>query len=107
MQLTVTTRHLTTPPMLEQMLRSKAERLEKFGHKLNSLHAIFGREKYLYTAELTLSTKGASLMIGRAKHPSDLLTCMEEALSKLERQLQRRHDKQTELARRRVPHRPA
>ena len=92
--------------MLDQLLRTKAEKLERFGHKIVSVHAIFGREKYLYTAELTLSAKGMNLA-GRAKHPNDLLTCMEEALSKLERQLKKREEKRVELLRRRVPHRPA
>ena len=106
MKITITARHTEVPALAEQMLRTKVEKLERFGHKLNSLHAIFGREKYLYTVELTLSIKGASL-VGKAKHDADLLTCVEEALSKLETQLKRREDKQVELLRRRVPHRPA
>ena len=106
MKIDITARHVEIREMLDQLLRSKAEKLERFGHKLNGLHAIFGREKYLYTAELTLAAKGMNL-VGRAKHPTDLLTCMEEALSKLERQLKRREEKRVELLRRRVPHRPA
>ena len=106
MKITVTARKMEVPPLAEEMLRAKVEKLERFGHKLNSVHAIFGREKYLFTAELTLVTKGASL-VGRAKHESDLLTCIEEAISKLERQLKRREDKQEDLLRRRAPHRPA
>ena len=106
MKITVTARHIQVPEMVVQLLWAKAEKLERFGHKLNSLHAIFGREKYLFTAELTLSAKGMNL-VGRAKHPTDLLTCMEEALSKLERQLKTREEKRVELLRRRVPHRPA
>ncbi len=93
MQLTITARQLKVPETLEQMLRTKAEKLEHFGHKLIALHAIFGKEKYLYTTELTLSTKGVRL-VGHAKHPHDMLTCMEEALMKLERQLKRREAKQ-------------
>ena len=107
MKLTITARQsLKVPETLEQMLRSKAEKLEHFGHKLIALHAIFGKEKYLYTTELTLSTKGARL-VGRAKHPHDMLTCVEEALMKLETQLKRREDKLVDEKRRRVPHRPA
>lgn len=92
--------------MAEQMLRSKVEKLERFGHKLNSLHAIFGKEKYLYTTELTLSAKGIQL-VGRAQHDGDLLTCIEEAIAKLETQLKKREDKKVDEVRRRVPHRPA
>ena len=106
MQVTITCRHMEVPPLLEEMLRSKVEKLERFGHKLNALHAIFGREKYLYTAELTLTAKGFALA-GRAKHPKDLLTCLEEALSKLEVQLKRRDAKRIEEQRRRTAHRPA
>ncbi len=106
MQVTITARQMKVPETLEQMVLAKAEKLERFGHKLVALHAIFGREKYLYTAELTLSAKGMSL-VGRAKHPKDILTCLEEALMKLERQLKRREGKRVELLRRRAPHRPA
>ena len=104
MRVILTGRHIKVPEMLKEMLEAKAEHLERFGHKLQSIHAIFDREKYLYTAELTLSAKGMSL-VGKAKHPKDLLTCMEEALSKLEAQLRRRGQKRIEEARRRTVHR--
>ncbi|MBI3333034.1 MAG: ribosome-associated translation inhibitor RaiA [Candidatus Omnitrophica bacterium] len=106
MKITVTARHVELPDWVQELLKSKVEKLERFGHTLLQAHAIFGREKYLYTAELTLSTKGANL-VGKAKHATDLLTCMEEALSKLERQLKRLQEKRMGLARRRVTHRPA
>ncbi len=106
MKISVTARHMEVPAMAEQMLRTKVEKLERIGHKLISLHAIFGREKYLHTVELELSVKGANL-VGKAKHKSDLLTCVEEAISKLERQLERSEDKKVDEVRRRASHRPA
>ena len=107
MKVTITGRHLIgkVPEMLEEMLKSKVEHLERFGHKLNSVHAIFDKEKYLYTAELTLSAKGMNL-VGKAKHPKDLLTCMEEALEKVEVQLKRHESKRIDDQRRRTVHRP-
>ena len=106
MKIIVTARKMEVPPLAEQMLRTKVDKLERFGHKITSVHAVFGREKYLFTAELTLATKGAAL-VGRAKHKSDLLTCIEEAVEKLETQLKRKEDKQEDRLRRRAPHRPA
>ena len=106
MKITITARKTQVPPLAEQMLRTKADRLERFGHKITSVHAIFGKEKYLFTAELTLAAKGASL-VSRAKHKSDLLTCIEEAVSKLETQLERLEDKKVDEVRRRTVHRPA
>ena len=106
MKITITVRHTEVPALAEKMLRAKAEKLEKCGHKLISLSAVFDKEKYLYTVELTLDVKGARLS-SRAKHKTDLLTCIEEALSKLETQLERRQDKQVDEARRRTAHRPA
>ena len=106
MQVTITARRMEAPPLLEKMLRTKAAKLERMGHKLNKLHAIFGKDRYLYTAELTLTAKGFAV-VGKAEHPKDLLTCMEEALAKVEHQLQRREDKRAVELRRRVPHRPA
>ncbi len=106
MKITITARHMETPPLLEEMLRTKAGKLERMGHKLNGLHAIFGRDRYLYTAEMTLTAKGFAV-VGKAAHPKDLLTCMEEALDKVEQQLKRREDKRSDELRRRAPHRPA
>ena len=106
MRLTITGRRVKIPETLESLLRSKAEKLERFGHKLIAAHAIFGREKYLYTAELTLSAKGLRL-VGKGEHPHDMLTSMEEALAHLETQLKRREQKRALEQRRRVPRRPA
>lgn len=104
MRITITSRHIEIPELLEKMLRSKVERLERFGHKLIALHAIFDRQKYLYTAELTLTGKEIGL-VSRAKHSKDLLTCMEQALDKLHVQLTRHEEKKIERLRRRVPRR--
>ena len=101
----MTARHIEVPPLLEELLTSKVEKLERFGHKLLGVHAIFGKERYFYTAELTLSGKGLNL-VGKAKDRQDILTCMEEALMKLSAQLRRREEKRVEM-RRRVPRRPA
>ena len=106
MKITITARHTQVPPLAERMLRAKAEKLERFGHKLLSLSVVFDKEKYLYTVELALDVKGARL-VSRAKHKSDLLTCIEEAVSKLETQLERREDKKVDEVRRRTAHRPA
>jgi ribosomal subunit interface protein len=105
MRITVTGRHMPVPELAEEMLRAKVERLERVGHKLISLHAIFGREKYLYTVELTLAAKGMSL-VARSRDPKDLLTAVEDALVKLQAQLQRREERRMERPRRRVLHRP-
>ncbi len=105
MRLTITARHTQVPPMLEELLRSKVEKLERFGHKLLSIHAIFGRERYFYTAEITLVAKGLNL-VGKAKDRQDMLTCMEEALMKVKEQLHRRESKRVERLRRLAMHRP-
>lgn len=99
MRLTVTARHIELPPLLTELLRSKVEKLDRFGHKLLAVHAIFGRERYYYTTELTLLTKGLTL-VGKARNERDLLTCMEEALMKLKEQLRRHESKQLERLRR-------
>ena len=99
MRLTITARHIQLPPLLEDLLRSKVEKLEKFGHQLLSAHAIFGKERYFFTAELTLSIKGLTL-VGKAKDRADILTCMEEALHKLKEQLHRHESKRLERLRR-------
>ena len=99
MRITVTARHSEISPLLKELLLSKVEKLERFGHKLISLHAIFDQEKYFYTAELTLAGKGTTF-VARAKDRKDLLTCMEGALMKLKEQLCRRESKLIERNRR-------
>ncbi len=99
MRITVTARHTEVPSSVKQLLESKIEKLEKFGHKLIKLHAIFDKEKYNYTAELTLFGKGISF-VGKAKNRRDFLTCMEEAVMKLKEQLRRHESKMMEKRRR-------
>ena len=100
MRVTVTARQrVELPPLLQEMLQAKVEKLDRFGHRILGVHAIFGREKYYYTAELTLSTKGM-LIVGKSKDERDLLTCMEQALMKLKEQLRRHESKMVEKRRR-------
>ena len=99
MRLNITARHIEVPDQLKELLESKVQKLEQYGHKLLSLHAILGREHYLYTAELTLAIKGATL-VGTAKEKRDLLTCVEGALHKLKEQLCRHEEKRMEKLRR-------
>ncbi len=101
MRIIITGRHVVISPLLKEMCESKVEKLEKYGHKLNSLHAIFGKEKHLYTVELTLSIPGMTL-VGHAKDSTDFLTAMEQALNKLKRQLRRHESKLVEKRRRSV-----
>ncbi len=104
MRITVTARHIEVPDSFEELLLAKIEKLNRFGHQLIACHAILGKEKYLYTAELTLSTKGLTL-VGKAKDERDLLTCTETALMRLEEQLKKHESKRVDRLRRRAPHR--
>ncbi len=99
MKVTITARHIELPASVIQMLEVKSDKLEKFGHKLIDLHAIFDKEKYNYTAELTLFAKGMTL-VAKAKDPKDLLTCVEEALMKIREQMRHRESKLVEQRRR-------
>ncbi len=104
MQIAITGRHIEVPDNLEELLSAKLERLNRYDQKLISLHAIFSKEKYFYTAEFTLAAKGLTLA-AKAVSPVDLLTCAEMALAKLKHQLVSREKKRVER-RRRVSHRP-
>ncbi len=99
MKVTITARHIEVPAAVKEMLDSKLQKLEKFEHKIVAVHAIFDKEKYNYTAELTLFAKGMTL-VGKAKDRRDLLTCMEKALMKMKEQLRRHESKMVERRRR-------
>lgn len=99
MRITLTARHIEVPDRYKEFLESKLQKIERYGHKLIGLHAILDREKYLYTAELTLFAKGMTL-VGKAKHDKDLFTCVEDALHKIKAQLQRHEEKRMEKNRR-------
>ena len=104
MRATITARHIEVPEYFQELLMTKLSKLEHFGHEILGLHAIFGRERYFYTAEITLTTKGLTF-VGKAKDRRDLLTCVEEAHMKLKEQL-RRHESKRAERRRRTAHRP-
>src|SRR5262245_4227907 len=101
MRITITARHIEVPKSVIDLLESKTEKLEKFGHNLIKLHAIFDKEKYNYTTELTLFAKGVTF-VGKAKDRRDFLICMEDAVMKLKEQLRRHESKVVEKKRRLV-----
>ncbi len=103
MRVRITARHVLVPDSFRKLLTAKLEKLEHFGHPVLGLHAIFGKERYFYTAELTLATRGLTF-VGKAKDRRDLLTCAEGALMKLKEQL-RRHESKIVENRRRVARR--
>ena len=102
MRVIITARQeVKVPQTFRELLLIKLGKLEHFGHKILSMHAIFGRERYYYTTELTLNTKGL-VFVGKAKDRRDLLTCLEGAVMKLKEQLRRYELKQVESRRRAV-----
>ena len=104
MRVTITARHIVVPENFKELLLEKLPKLEHFGYEILGLHAIFGKERYFYTAEITLKIKG-SILAAKAKDERDLLTCVEEAMMKLKEQL-RRHESKRAERRRRTSHRP-
>ncbi len=103
MRIEVTARHLVLPETVQEMLHAKLEKLSRLDEKILSVHAIFGKQKYLFTVELTLAGRGLRL-VAKGSHAKDLLTAMEQALAKIERQLKKEEKKRTE-SRRRTAHR--
>ena len=104
MRIEITARHMVLPESVQEMLRTKLQKLERLDEKIVSIHAIFGKEKHLFTVELTLAGKGLRLA-AKGKHSKDLLTAMEQALEKIERQLKKEEKKKRVESRRRVEHR--
>lgn len=103
MRIEVTARHLMLPESVQEMLHAKLEKLSRLDEKILSVHAIFGKVKYLFTVELTLAGRGLRL-VAKGSHAKDLLTAMEEALAKIDRQLKKEEKKRIE-SRRRTAHR--
>jgi len=91
MEITVTTRHFKADEKIKEHLNEKLEKLEKFFSKIISARAIFTKEGYRNIVEITLLAKDMQLV---AKETSeDMYSAVDNAVSKLQKQLTKTRDK--------------
>lgn len=76
----------------KELIFRKVEKLKTYSPKLVESHVILKKEKYLVTAEITL-VAGHLYAVGRGKDKGNLLTAVEQALTRVSVQLKKFREK--------------
>ena len=92
MQITITGRNIDVTPALRDYIDEKLARLDKkYLLKIVEAHAIFSVEKYRQAVEIIIV--GKHMRLAGKEETGDLYTSIDNALSKIEKQLQKFKDK--------------
>ena len=91
MNIDITGRHYQVSDMLKQYTQDKMDRLDKYSLKIESAHVIFKSEKVNQTCELVLL--GKNLRLTATETTKAMQASLDAAVSNLENQLRRYHEK--------------
>lgn len=92
MKIQITGKNMKMDAATKEFITRKVEKLETYSPKLVESHVILKKEKYLFTAEITL-VAGHLYAVGRGKDKGSLLTAVEQALSRVSVQLKKFREK--------------
>ncbi|MBI4237528.1 MAG: ribosome-associated translation inhibitor RaiA [Deltaproteobacteria bacterium] len=93
MEPTFTFRNIAATDALRAHAAEKIDRLEKYWQRPATIHFILAVEHLDHRAELTI-TDGGEQLVGHATTP-DMYASIDQAVRKVEHQLQRRKDRKT------------
>ena len=77
---------------MREHLDEKLGKLEKYAPRLVDTHVFLKKEKYLFCAEITLKAKNLRAC-GEGKSKENIFTAMDEAYSRIEKQLKKYREK--------------
>ncbi|MCP4502169.1 MAG: ribosome-associated translation inhibitor RaiA [Deltaproteobacteria bacterium] len=91
MQVSVTFRHMEPTDALKSFADEKVNKISKIIHSPTDAYVVLSVEKYMHKADITITANGITM---RGKEKSeDMYFSIDRAMSKIERQAQRYHDK--------------
>ncbi len=88
MQVLVTFRHIDTTDALRRYAESKVERARKYLREPIEAHVVLSVAKHRHVAEITLTAD--HLVLNATEETGDLYSAIDLAMSKIERQIQKR-----------------
>ncbi len=95
MKITVTGRNIEITDAIRDHLNNKMNKTIKDLGEVADVHVALAVEKHRHFAEITVKTKGFS--VHSEEETSDLYTSMDNALSKVEKQIRKHKDRAKDL----------
>ncbi|MBD3308517.1 ribosome-associated translation inhibitor RaiA [candidate division KSB3 bacterium] len=94
MQITLTGRHFEITDPLRQHIDNKMSKLDRYVNGITDVHVVLSVEKHRHIAEINLQVHGNLIRGLEEKH--DMYQAVDAAIDKLERQVKRFKDKETD-----------
>ena len=91
MKITVTFRHMDTTEALKQYAMEKIEKVQRYFDKPILAHVVMSVEKINHIADVTITTKGATINVTEATN--DMYASIDMVVDKIERKLKKHKDK--------------
>lgn len=92
MDVTINARHCTVPDSLKNQAAQRFSRMERIDRRITTATLVFDEAAGVRRAEARITIPGGSLLAGHGQGPT-FRSAMENALSRLERQLKRSRDR--------------
>ncbi|MBN1688214.1 MAG: ribosome-associated translation inhibitor RaiA [Candidatus Omnitrophica bacterium] len=102
MDIRITGKHLSVTEGMKEHLTEKLGKLDKYSPKIVEAHVILKKEKYLHEAEITLTAKNLRAF-GQGKSKENIFTAMDQAYSRIEKQLKKFREKVKDHHKKRGP----
>jgi putative sigma-54 modulation protein len=106
MDIQVIGKHMTVTPGMKDHLEEKLTKFEKYAPRLVESQVVLKKEKYLFVAEITLIGKNLRLY-GEASAKDNIFAAMDEAYTRVEKQLKRFREKVKDHHKNSTPNRKA
>lgn len=97
MQIQLTGHHIEITPALREFVESKLQRVERHFDDVIDVHVILGVVNVTHTAEATLNAGGTKLFA--EADSKDMYAAIDDLVDKLDRQVKKHKEKQTERKR--------
>ena len=94
MQVIVSGHHIDVTPSLRSYVENKAERLERHFDQITEVHVILSVDKLDQKAEATLQVNGGTLFADALAH--DMYVAIDALMHKLDRQLKKHKEKNSD-----------
>ena len=91
MEVTITGRHIDLNDDIKNIITEKAQKLKKYDKRTKFAEIVVEQVKYRYLVEILVSADHYKLQ-AQAEN-DDLLTCIDEMMSKIDRQMRRHKEK--------------
>ena len=91
MEIDISGRHFQVTEPLKQYVSEKAQKLDKYSLKLETVHVVLEVQKFHHISEITAI--GKNLRFTAKEESTDMYAAFDKSLGNIQLQLQRQHDR--------------